>query len=238
VIGRRNAVVIDPGPDVDSHVRALASRLVDAERVTILLTHGHHDHAGAAEALARTVDAPVWGPRGLESHGVGPVHRTIAEGDEIDTDEGVLRVVHTPGHTREHLCFHWTSRKALFAGDLLLGEGDTTWVAEYPGCVADYLDSLTRVRALEVSVIYPAHGPALRDADAALDRFERHRRRRIEQVAEVLRAYPGAGLEELLDRVYGTGLPSGVRGAAIRSLGALVDFVRGVPGVRAEAGDV
>ncbi len=221
---------------MESHVRALAARVGGAQAVTILLTHGHLDHAGAAGPLAALTDASVWGPEALQA-GALRVDRTIAHGEVIHTDHGVLEAVHTPGHTPEHLCFRWPDADALFVGDLLLGEGDTTWVAEYPGCVADYLDSLGRVRALGVSVLYPAHGPELREVDRALDRFEGHRRRRIEQVAAALREAPGADLDDLLDRVCGTELPSSVRNAAKRSLGALVDFVRGVRGVRSESGD-
>jgi hypothetical protein len=79
-------------------------------------------------------------------------------------------------------------------------------------------------------VIYPAHGPALTDPGAALERFEQHRRSRIRQVEEALAAAPGADLDTLLDLVYGDALPPGLRGAAGRSLSALVDFVRGVRG--------
>jgi len=224
-------VVIDPGPDMDSHVRALASRVTAAERVTILLTHGHRDHAEAASALADLTGATIEGPGGLGEYGVERVDRLLRDGDVVDTDDGPLQAVHTPGHTPEHLCFHWLGRDALFAGDLVLGEGDTTWVAEYPGCVADYLDSMARMRTLELSVIYPAHGPPLTDPVATWDRFEGHRRARIEQVRAALDRAPGADLDELLDRVYGDRLPSAMRGAAGQSLSALVDFVKGVRSV-------
>jgi glyoxylase-like metal-dependent hydrolase (beta-lactamase superfamily II) len=210
--------VIDPGPDVDDHVRALASRVVDAERVSILVTHGHADHAGAADALATRTGAEVFGTG----------FKRLAHGDSVETDEGALVAVHTPGHMREHYCFHWPARRSLFAGDLVLGEGDTTWVAEYPGCVADYLASLERVEKLDLSVIYPAHGPALTDPAGALARFRTHRMRRIEQVRDALRAEPEADGERLLDVVYGATLPGSVRGAARLSLSALVDYVNGV----------
>ena len=221
-------VVIDPGPDVGDHVRVLASRMETADHATILLTHGHRDHAGAAAALARLTGAPVHGPEGLDAYGVERVDTIVRDGDRIEADVGTLRAVHTPGHTPEHLCFVWEEKRALFAGDLVLGEGDTTWVAEYPGCVADYLDSMERVRGLDLDVVYPAHGPALTDPGAVWDRFERHRRDRIEQARAALAEAPDADLDELLDRVYGDRLPAGMRGAAGRSLGALVDYLRGV----------
>lgn len=219
-MGHHDVVVLDPGPDVDSHVRAVASAVASAARVTLLLTHHHGDHAGAAPALAERLGAEVVGPPGPG------VHRVVADGETVATDAGDLVAVHTPGHTPEHLCFHWPARGALFAGDMLLGRGDTTWVAEYEGCVADYLDSIARLRALDLAVIHPAHGPPLRDPAEALDRFEGHRRARIRQVAEALERHPRATERDLLEVVYGSALPSGMEGAALRSLGALVEHVR------------
>lgn len=220
-IGRRDAVVLDPGPDVGDHVRALASWLSEAERVRVVVTHGHADHAGAARRLADALGSTVAGPAE-----VAGVDEPLEDGARIATDEGTLEAVDTPGHARAHLCFHWVERGALFAGDLMLGVGDTTWVGEYPGCVADYLASLARVRSLAPRVIYPAHGPPLEDPGEALARYEAHRRARIRQVEEALRARPAATAEELLAAVYGTELPSAVRRAAGMSLDALVEYVR------------
>jgi len=220
-IGKREAAIIDPGPDVESHVRALVTFMGDADVVRIVLTHRHRDHAGAAPALADALSAEVWGPAEVEG-----VHRILEDGDVVETDAGALVAVHTPGHTVGHLCFHWRERKALFAGDLLLGRGATTWVAEYLGCVTDYMRSLDRVRTLDVDVVYPAHGPALENVTRALDRFEAHRAVRIEQVRGALAEHPDASVEELLHVVYGDSIPSGLEGAAARSLSALVDHVR------------
>lgn len=218
--GRDRMVVLDPGPDVDDHVRAVVSAAEGARRPVVLLTHGHADHAGAAGRVAEELGTVVLGPAEALPDEV------VRDGSVLETDQGPLVAVHTPGHTPGHLCFHWPARRALFAGDHLLGEGDTTWVAEYPGCVADYLRSLERLRELELEVVYPAHGPPLDDPAAALDRFESHRRERIGQVRRALEADPGATDEELLLAVYGQELPSAVRGAALRSLAALVDHVR------------
>ncbi len=220
-MGRTQVAVIDPGPDVPEHVRALSSALAGADDVSILVTHGHADHAAAAPELARLLGVPIVGPEGVPG-----VDRIVGDGDSIETDEGALEAVHTPGHTTEHLCFLWPTRRALFAGDMVLGHGDTTWVAEYPGCVADYLRSIARLRTLDLDVIYPSHGPPLTDPGAALDRFEGHRRSRIEQVRSALLDHPFADLDTLLDAVYGETVPDAMRGPARRSLSALVEYVR------------
>jgi hydroxyacylglutathione hydrolase len=197
-----------------------------ADEARILLTHGHGDHAGSVPALVDATGAEVLGPEGVDAYGVERLDAVVRDGDVIVSDAGALRAVHTPGHTPEHLCFHWEEQGALFAGDLVLGEGDTTWVAEYPGCVADYLETIDRMRRLDLRIVYPAHGPPLADPADTWNRFEGHRRERIEQVRRAMAEAPGAELNELLDIVYGDRLPEAMRGPAGRSLSALVEYVR------------
>lgn len=228
LVGVREVAVIDPGPALDEHVTAVAAALRGAERVHVVVTHGHPDHAPAAGVLAarlreRTV-VDVLGPPGLA--GAEP----LADGDVITTDAGGLVALDTPGHARGHFALHWPTGRALFAGDLLLGKGDTVWVGEYSGCVADYLASLERVRRMELDVIYPAHGDPLQDPVEAVDRFAAHRRERIRQVEVVLAEDPGASAEELLARVYGPSLPAAARRPALRTMEVLKAHVEGHSG--------
>ena len=208
-------------------MRAVAAAAGAAEAASVLVTHGHPDHAPGAAGLARALDSAgvaveVLGPAGVEG-----VARALSEGHEIPTDDGDLVALETPGHARAHLSFHWPARSALFAGDLLLGKGDTVWVGEYPGSVADYLRSIERVRALGLRVIYPAHGPPLEDTQDALDRFAEHRRQRIRQVEAALADRPGAGVDELLELVYGKELPAAAQRAARMSMEALKAHIEG-----------
>jgi glyoxylase-like metal-dependent hydrolase (beta-lactamase superfamily II) len=221
-VGERRVAVIDPGPDEPAHVAALSSAVRDADEVTILVTHGHSDHAPGARVLAERLGLDLRGHEGIEG-----VSRPVAEGESIATDVGDLVAIDTPGHARYHLAFHWPARRALFAGDLLLGRGDTVWVGEYPGCVGDYLASLATVRALGLAVIYPAHGPPLERPAAAIERYERHRMERIRQVEEALAARPGASVDELRDDIYGRVLPGMARRAATMSIEALKAHVEG-----------
>ena len=220
-VGDRSTAVLDPGPDVADHIRALVVWLRDAEDVRVVVTHAHRDHAGGARRLADALGVPVQGPRGVVGVDMG-----LGDGDTIRTDAGMLVALDTPGHAERHLCFAWPERAAVFVGDLLLGRGDTTWVAEYRGCVADYLESLRKVRRSAPGVLYPTHGDPITDVAAALDRYEAHRRARIRQVASALRARPDASSDELLVAVYGPDIPLAVVGAARRSIEALVEYVR------------
>lgn len=221
IVGRRSVAVIDPGPNSEDHVSAVRSILADATDVTVLVTHDHADHSGAARALAASLDAPVLGS-------TGHADRHLVEGDSVHTDDGALVTVETPGHSADHVAFHWPRADALFAGDLLLGEGDTTWVGEYSGCVRAYLSSLDRIDELGLSVIYPAHGPPLRDVHGTLLAYREHRRARIEQVRRLLSEHPGASVADLVEAIYGERLPVGLREAAGASVSAMVDHLGGV----------
>ena len=220
IVGAKQAAVIDPGPDLDEHLAILVSELAEAEEVMVIVTHGHADHAAAAPRLAERLRTEVWGPSG-----VSVVDHELEDGEKVPTDEGYLAVLHTAGHARHHISLHWPDRQALFAGDLLLGEGDTTWVGEYPGCVDDYLRSLNRLRHLELEVIYPAHGDPLKDPTEAINRFEDHRNNRIEQMEMMLARHPGATVDQLLSLMHGYKLPEAAKRAAKMSLVALKEHV-------------
>jgi glyoxylase-like metal-dependent hydrolase (beta-lactamase superfamily II) len=222
LVGRAVVAVIDAGPALEPHLGALVEELSGASRVSVVVTHGHGDHAPGSRALAQKLGVDLHGPAGVEG-----VTRPLADGARVQTDDGDLIAVETPGHARRHIGLHWPARRAFFAADLLLGKGDTVWVGEYAGSVADYLDSLERVRRLDVDVIYPAHGPPLEDPRQALDRFEAHRRERIRQMEAMLTERPGASAEELLDAVYGSTLPESARKAALASIAALKAHVEG-----------
>lgn len=218
LVGVQKVAIIDPGPDVESHIRAVVRAVETAQSVRILVTHHHEDHAGAVDALAAALGAPVLGT----GH---PLCEPLQDGELIATDQGDLAVLETPGHASQHLAFYWEAAKAVFAGDVILGEGNTTWVGEYPGAVADYLGSLDRIRATAPEVIYPAHGALVLDATACLDAYEAHRRARIEQVRRALSELPGASVLQLVDRVYGNTIPAGLEGAARKSVEAILDFL-------------
>lgn len=212
--------MVDPGPEGATHLAEVAAAVQGAEEVRIVVTHGHRDHAPAAFELAERLGADVWGPEGLEG-----VDRGLGHGESLPTDAGDLVAIHTPGHARHHLALHWPVRRALFAGDLLLGRGSTTWVGEYAGCVADYLASLQRVRELELATIYPAHGPTLENPVEAIDRYDGHRRERIRQVEEAVLGRPDIEEDELLSVVYGEAVPDAMREAALMSVRALLEHV-------------
>ncbi len=225
IVGRERATIIDPGPDDPAHLEALVEAVSGCRTVTLVVTHWHPDHAGGAERLGKWLGAPVraFSP---EVRGRGAVR----DGTEIETDVGTLRVVETPGHTPDHISLLWSGGEApengaLFAGDLFMGEGDTTLVAAPEGDLGAYLRSLDRVEALAPEVIYPAHGPPITDPAEAVARYRAHRGERIAQVEAALPATGAPSLDELRERVYGPHLPTALRAAADGSLRAILDHL-------------
>lgn len=215
LVGKEEVALVDPGPNVDEHIRALLAALDSATTVRVLLTHGHSDHAGAAETLKDSHGIAVYGPA---STGSSP----LAEGDRITTDLGDLHVWETPGHTTDHLSFYWPEAKAVFVGDLVLGSGNTSWVGEYLGCVADYLNSLKRLREAAPEVLFPGHGPPIRDVANRLGIFEAHRLKRLEQVKRVRDDHPGATPEQIVEAVYRGRLSAKVVKAARASVEVMI----------------
>ena len=215
-VGEDPVAIIDPGPLVESHISALADAVARASAVVILVTHAHDDHAAAAARLAHRTGGSVHGPGG--DHDLG-------DGQVIPTSGGDLVAVSTPGHARRHFCFHHPGTASIFVGDLILGEGDTTWIGEYRGAVADYLRSLERLAALGARTLHPAHGAAIHDPAGAIARFRRHRLRRIDQVRRAV-ATGHAGAPAIARQVYGP-LPAEIRAMAEASVDAILDYLAG-----------
>ena len=104
-------VLIDPGPDDAQHVQATLAWLADhrARLAAILVTHTHIDHSPGARALRAATGALLYGrvadhPEGQDASFVPDV--ALAGGERLDFGGGlVLRVIHTPGHASNHLCY-------------------------------------------------------------------------------------------------------------------------------------
>jgi glyoxylase-like metal-dependent hydrolase (beta-lactamase superfamily II) len=168
--GSGPCTAIDPGPDGAGHREAILAAAGERGGIgTILLTHGHGDHADGAEALATAAvesraaeTGGAWRPRIVRP----------ADGEE----HGGLRALATPGHAADHVCF-LTGDGVCFSGDLVLGEG-STFVPPDGGSLAAYMDSLRLLQAEPLELICPGHGPWIEDPAAKLAEYVEHREMR------------------------------------------------------------
>jgi glyoxylase-like metal-dependent hydrolase (beta-lactamase superfamily II) len=197
IVGGPDAViVIDPGPDDESHLASIAAAVAGANVIAVLLTHRHPDHAESAEKCAEMLDTVI----AIGGEPARPNDVPIADGQRFGGDGVFLTVIATPGHSSDHHSFVLEEERALFTGDHILGRG-TTVVAYPDGDMGEYMDSLERLRGVSVEKIYPGHGPIIEEPARVISEYIEHRLMRERQVVEGLAAGP-ATPEELVARIY------------------------------------
>jgi len=125
LVGRQELIVIDPGPDDESHMQAILAA-ADGPIRWILCTHTHMDHAPGAARLKQLSGATVaamLAPRTDHDFQLS-VDRVLTDGDVISNADVTVRAVHTPGHASNHLCYLLEQNRMLFTGDHIM-QGST-----------------------------------------------------------------------------------------------------------------
>ena len=185
---------------IDSSYRFSAEGLIEKMRwladydaknlAYILLTHSHPDHAGGTSVFKKhspraMVCCHPYGKDSVEMQGDLAVDMLINDGDRIDLGDGqILKVIHSPGHSQDSVCFLTSKEKALVTGDSLgpgpAGLGDAfestqvvdensfggpyvEWIP-FLGILTDanaYLESISKLKQIDFDMILPGHGVPL-----------------------------------------------------------------------------
>ncbi len=174
----REAVLIDPGDEVDALVRA--ARTSSAHVTAILLTHAHLDHITGVGRAKAAFDAPVWLHRddgflydgvveqgrmfGLRVERQPPVDAYYEPGTTLTFGRYVVEPKHTPGHCPGGVCLAigrtGTTARELFVGDTLFA--GSIGRTDLPG--GDHETLLRSIRDVlfaypDDTVVHPGHGP-------------------------------------------------------------------------------
>ena len=168
----REVLIIDPG----ASAKQLAEKVKEHDLTPrgILLTHGHFDHAAAAEELAQLLDIKIYAHEAeqetLETPGLNlsgwegkawNYHADVYLKDEQELELAgfKMRVLFTPGHTVGGCCYYFLEQGVLFSGDTLF-EG-SIGRTDFPKGSASQLIRAINEKLMHMSdetVVYPGHG--------------------------------------------------------------------------------
>ena len=140
------AALIDPGGEPKRLITALAKS--GAKLSKILLTHGHIDHVGAAEVLAKHFNVPIIGPHKADKYWLDLLpeecklfklpqlnafipDQWLTDGQTVMVGEYAFSVLHCPGHTPGHVVFYQPENKIAFVGDVIFK--DSIGRTDFPG---------------------------------------------------------------------------------------------------------
>jgi len=171
----REAIVIDPGDEVERIVSELEKRALKV--ISIVITHAHIDHVAGAHKLRALTGAPVymnardrelldaldWQARwlGVETPPRTEVDLEARDGTVLQLGKADFQVMETPGHTQGSISLLIPQEKKLIAGDTLFrGSIGRT---DLPGGDSHQILSSIQTRLLklpEETVVIPGHGPA------------------------------------------------------------------------------
>jgi glyoxylase-like metal-dependent hydrolase (beta-lactamase superfamily II) len=177
----REALVIDPGDEVEEILRVLARHKLQVK--FIVSTHAHIDHAGGLRKLHERTGAPVMMHRddlelyqaleaqaewlGMAEPEVGDVDEFLKEGDALRWGPFEARVLHTPGHTPGSISLYLPRdggtvalpQPHLFAGDTLFA-GSIGRTDLWGGSFEKIMRSLqgTLMDLPDETIVFPGHG--------------------------------------------------------------------------------
>mgnify|MGYP001358323106 CR=1 FL=1 len=112
----------------------------------------------------------------------------LKDGDAIEVGDYHFRCVHTPGHSMGHTCLYEESKKLFVAGDHILIDitpNIQCW-ADDQNPLDDYMHSLDRVHALEMTLVLPGHRRLIEDARSRIAELKNHHEQRCAEILNIL----------------------------------------------------
>lgn len=198
-------ILIDTGEGEESWIQLVMSVIRERNLIIdkVLLTHWHGDHTGGVSDLLHHyphLQDCIY--KSKPDLGQQP----IVDGQQFHVPGATLRAVFTPGHSVDHMCFHFIEESSLITGDNILGHG-TTAVED----LAQYMQSLRIMQSISCEKGLPGHGAVIPDLRRKLSEEVGSKERRERQILAGLKSFQtsrptstmGATAKELVSQVFG-----------------------------------
>ncbi|HJM59069.1 MAG TPA: MBL fold metallo-hydrolase [SAR86 cluster bacterium] len=202
LIGNEEVTVLDPGPALDSHIDAITSASGTIKQIVV--THTHLDHSPGVRLLQDKLNVPAYGmltESSKEQDISFKPNKILKDGDTFEENEFTLRVVHTPGHASNHLCYILEEEEFIFTGDHIMS-GSTVVIGPPDGDMKLYIDSLARLKEFKLEKIAPGHGEILDNPHEVAEWIINHRLQREEKVVSALKEVSKGNPDSLVEKVY------------------------------------
>ena len=254
----KKRILIDTGEGLDEYIPVLreAMSASGCEGIQeVLITHYHYDHVGGLESIQkafgpglkvskyipaaselRSYKESHSSPEASELHGsplMSDSFDPVVDQSLIETEGATLRVIHTPGHTADHVAFFLEEEGSVFTGDCVLGAGTAVF-----GDLSEYMNSLNKILRYKPRELYCGHGPRVQDGTGWIQKYVDHRNGRERQILDTMRnADPSRTWSslEVVEEVYRDTIPPHLKPAAAQNvslhMGKLISENRGVESV-------
>lgn len=192
--------MLDCGEGKPDYLAHLESSLKDTHPEAyisdIIISHGHGDHWGGLNDILNSSRLnphqniqvhkfPI--PTGCHIDHLDLFPKDIHLHDLIDNQvfkaqDVTLKVIYTPGHTKDHCTFWLDEEQSIFTADCILGQGTAVF-----DDLSEYIDGLSKLITFNPKQLYPGHGPLIENGIEKIKEYIHHRLERENQVIQLLK---------------------------------------------------